>query len=554
MVNLPTNQSSKVETACGTLLDELQNIWEEIGEPEAERDKMLHDLEQECLELYRKKVDLANRSRAQLRQTIAASEAELAAISSAMGEPPVHLKQNAGSLKEELKSIIPKLEEMKKRKAERLNQFLELIEQMQKISIEIGPSEFCSSTMFDESDLSLRRLEDLYGKLQSLQKEKCDRIKLVMDHLNTLNSLCDVLGIEFEHITCEVYSTLDARKGSEDVSNETIERLESAVHRLREVKIQRMHKLQDLATAMFEMWNLMDTPAEEQQKFQTITCNIAASEHEITEPNSLSEDFIKYVEAEVMRLEELKASKMKELVYKKKIELEELLRRTHLVEEQYNTIEAAIKNGAVDPSLVLEQIEIQISRIKDEAFSRKEILERVEKWLAACDEESWLEEYNRDENRYNAGRGTHLALKRAEKARAIVNKIPAMVEALTTKTALWENERDTEFKYDGVGLISMLEDYSILREDKEQERKRQRDQKRLQGQLVAEQEVLFGSKPSPSKNQSSKKMLRTLTMGPNRKQSLGGAALQTPKSTSTTRKEIQRCPLALVGEAKTLAR
>lgn len=31
---------------------------------------------------------------------------------------------------------------------------------------------------------------------------------------------------------------------------------------------------------------------------------------------------------------------------------------------------------------------------------------------------------SQDENRYSAGRGAHLTLKRAEKARAIVNKIP----------------------------------------------------------------------------------------------------------------------------------
>ena len=51
--------------------------------------------------------------------------------------------------------------------------------------------------------------------------------------------------------------------------------------------------------------------------------------------------------------------------------------------------------GAVDASSVLEQIELQISNIKEEAFCRKEILEKVEKWMAACEEECWLEEYNR---------------------------------------------------------------------------------------------------------------------------------------------------------------
>lgn len=51
--------------------------------------------------------------------------------------------------------------------------------------------------------------------------------------------------------------------------------------------------------------------------------------------------------------------------------------------------------GVVDPSCVLDQIELQVAKVKEEAFSRKEILERVEKWLFACDEECWLEEYNR---------------------------------------------------------------------------------------------------------------------------------------------------------------
>lgn len=64
-----------------------------MGESETARDKMLLELEQECLDVYRRKVDVANRSRAQLRQAIADSEAELAAICSAIGELPVHIRQ-----------------------------------------------------------------------------------------------------------------------------------------------------------------------------------------------------------------------------------------------------------------------------------------------------------------------------------------------------------------------------------------------------------------------------------------------------------------------------
>eukprot|EP00268_Persea_americana_P059422 TRINITY_DN7288_c0_g1_i15.p1 TRINITY_DN7288_c0_g1~~TRINITY_DN7288_c0_g1_i15.p1 ORF type:complete len:362 (+),score=96.82 TRINITY_DN7288_c0_g1_i15:913-1998(+) len=337
--------------------------------------------------------------------------------------------QNTGNLKEELRVIIPQLEEMRKRKNDRLSQFNEVVEQIQKISKEIfGPGEYTPcDIVVDQNDLSIRKLDELHKQLEALQKKKSDRLKQVLDHLNRLNSLCLVLGMDFQHMVGEIHPSLDDNEASMSISDDTIKRLTVAIQRLREIKIQRMQKLQDLATTMLELWNLMDTPLEEQQMFQNVTCNIAASEHEMKEPGTLSADFINYVEAEVLRLEELKASKMKELVLKKRSELDEICRQTHLVAEADSSMEyaiEAIESGTIDPSCVLEQVEVQIAKVKEEAFNRKEILEKVEKWLAACEEESWLEEYNRDENRYNAGRGAHLTLKRAEKARALVAKLP----------------------------------------------------------------------------------------------------------------------------------
>ncbi|KAK9062632.1 hypothetical protein SSX86_019820 [Deinandra increscens subsp. villosa] len=56
------------------------------------------------------------------------------------------------------------------------------------------------------------------------------------------------------------------------------------------------------------------------------------------------------------------------------------------------------------------------------------------------------------------------------------------------------------------------------------------DQKKLQGQLIAEQEAMFGSKPSPMKQQSGKKGSKMSSGGPsNRRLSLGGA-MHAPKA------------------------
>lgn len=83
-----------------------------------------------------------------------------------------------------------------------------------------------------------------------------------------------------------------------------------------------------------------------------------------------------------------------------------------------------------------------------------------------------------------------------------------MIDVLTTKVVAWEREKGKEFTYDGVRLLSMLEDYMTFRQEKELDKKRQRDQKKIQDQLKAEQEALYGSKPSPSKPPSTKKRLR----------------------------------------------
>lgn len=538
-MNVPLiNPLMKVETTCGSLLHELKVIWDEVGESDIERDKMLLELERECLEVYRRKVDSANKFRAQLRQAVADSEAELASICSAMGERPVHIRQSdqtPRSLKEELRTIRPQLEEMQKRKLDRRNLFYDVVEQIQKIRNEICSSDKSTSYSpgVDETDLSLRKLEELQQELQNLQKEKSDRLKQVLDHQNTLNSLCLVLGVDFQQTINEVYPSLGDSSGTKSLGNDIIESLAVAIQRLRELKIQRMHRLQDLATSMLELWNLMDTPVEEQQMFQNVTRNIAASEHELKDPNMLSEDSINYVAAEVDRLEALKASKMKELVRKKRSELEDICRKTHIILESESGLEfsiQAIETGAVDPGHILEQIELQIGNVKEEALSRKEILEKVEKWMTACEEECWLEEYNRDDNRYNAGRGAHLILKRAEKARALVNKLPGMIQTIASKTDAWEKERGIEFTYDGIRLLSMLQDYNILRQEKEQERKRQRDQKKLEVQLIVEQEVLFGSKPSPKKPQSLRKGSRLSCGGTSNQRLSHGAVLQTLKS------------------------
>ncbi|KAG2377297.1 microtubule-associated protein [Vigna angularis] len=515
--------SIRTSTTCTALLRELEQIWNDIGESEVDKDRMLMELERECLEVYRRKVDEAANTKARFHQTVAAKEAELATLMASLGEHDIHspikIEKRSSSLKEKLASITPLVEELKKKKDERLKQFDDVKTQIEKISGEIFGFHSVSNslsitTVEDEQDLSHRRLNEYQTHLRTLQKEKSDRLQKVLQCVNEVHSLCSVLGLDFGQTVGDVHPSLHGTQveQSTNISNSTLEGLEQTILKLKIERKTRIQKLKDVVAKLFELWNLMDSSKEERNCFRVITSIVGTSETEIIDRGVLSTEMIEKASAEVDRLTKLKASRMKELVFKKRSELEEICRLTHIEPDTSTSAEKAgalIDSGLVDPSELLANIEAQIIKVKDEALSRKEVTDRIDKWLSACEEENWLDEYNQDDNRYSAGRGAHINLKRAERARITVAKIPAMVDNLINKTLSWEDEKKTHFLYDGVSfevrLVSILDDYKLARQQKEEEKRRHRDHKKMQDLLLNQKEAIYGSKPSPRKNNSFRK-------------------------------------------------
>ncbi|XP_043721779.1 65-kDa microtubule-associated protein 6-like isoform X2 [Telopea speciosissima] len=508
--------SVHTDSTCSALLRELQHIWNEVGETELEKDRVLLELERECLQVYRRKVDEASNARARLRQSVAVKEAELSALMAALGELALNTQTQtdklSATLKEQLASVSPLVEDLKMKKEERIKQFSDLKAQIEKISGEIsGYTQPNGAVTMEVQDLSLRKLTEYQTCLHNLQKEKSCRLNKVLEYVNDVHSLCGVLGLDFGNTVSEVHPSLHEAgpEQSRNISNKTLEGLDQAILKLKTERKSRIQKVKNIVRSLFELWNLMDSPEEQRSHFRSITFILGSSEPEITEPGVLSLDVIEQAAAEVERLTKLKASRMKELVMKKRSELEEICRRAHIEPDKSTAAEKAnalIDSGLVDPSELLASIEAQITEAKDEAASRKEIMDRIDRWLAACEEENWLEDYNQDESRYSAGRGAHINLKHAEKARIMVTKIPAMVENLINRTLAWEGEQKMSFLYDGVRLVSLLEDYKVTRQLRDEEKKKCRDQKKLQDLLLTEKEAMYGSKPSPKRSNSFKKL------------------------------------------------
>ncbi|KAG0572887.1 hypothetical protein KC19_VG132100 [Ceratodon purpureus] len=183
-----------------------QHIFDEDGESDSERDKMLLQLEQECLEVYRRKVDSASQNRARLHQTLACAEGEFAALFSALGKPTLSMREKrSGRLRDQVASIGPLLEELRKRKEERMRQISDVKSQIAIICGEISGSDLRDLYSNEEQDLTIMRLEEYHAQLATLLNEKSERVLKVLEFVNLIHHHCSVMGMDFYHLVSEVH-------------------------------------------------------------------------------------------------------------------------------------------------------------------------------------------------------------------------------------------------------------------------------------------------------------------------------------------------------------
>ncbi|CAM0955524.1 unnamed protein product [Alopecurus aequalis] len=516
MATLPPSSSPPPRTraSCGSFLLELQELWGEIGQDELERDRMILQLEEDCLNVYRKKVEETRKQKADLLQTMSLGEADIEKILSALGERESfsRVEKLGGTLVEQLAKVEPVLDDLRRRRDERVNEFLAVQLHIVRLQAEISGTinhGDPAAPLVDETDLSIRRLAELKTQLNELQTEKNLRLQKIDVQIKCIDEMCNMMSLDLKKTLYDVHPSFVEleRTKSMSISDSTLDRLAGKVHALNQEKKQRLRKVQNLGSTLIELWSLMDTPLDEQKCFDHVTSLISVSPNTVMPQGCLAHDLIEKVEAEVNRLKHLKASKMKELVLKKMTELEEIYKSVHM--EIDSDDEWRILTDLIDSDLseLLTNMDDRITEARELALSRKDILEKVEKWTSATEEEGWLGEYERDQNRYNAGRGAHVNLKRAEKARILVSKIPSLLENLTARVNAWEKEKGMPFMHDKMRLLDSLEQYTSGRQQKEDEKRRLRELKKLQEQFAAEQGATYGAKPSPMRPLSARKPL-----------------------------------------------
>ncbi|XP_042034041.1 uncharacterized protein LOC121780469 isoform X2 [Salvia splendens] len=113
------------EVTCASLLESLQEIWDEVGETNEERDKVLLRLDRDCLDVYKREFDQAVKSRAHLLHTLADAKDKLTNLLSLLGEKTcVGIPEiTSGTIKEQLEAIAPALERLSKLRDDTIKEF-----------------------------------------------------------------------------------------------------------------------------------------------------------------------------------------------------------------------------------------------------------------------------------------------------------------------------------------------------------------------------------------------------------------------------------------------
>ncbi|KAF3504830.1 hypothetical protein F2Q69_00040059 [Brassica cretica] len=276
---------------------------------------------------------------------------------------------------------------------------------------------------FDESDLTETKLDQLRARLQDLCKEKDVRLQKVNSYISAIHDLSEAMAFDFSEALSHVHKSLtdSSMADTKSISDDTLAGLAELTESLKNEKLQKLLRViigdfvQDLGRTLQDLWNRMETPMDERRRFENISSLLSVQADDALPKGCLGHDIFPEAEDEVKRLK--KSSKMEELVLKRRCELEEVCREGHMdvnsdaarqslvdlidsamvsqfVSDRVNlwfkklsSIECAVTKfcfaGSGDLLHILASIDSQIEKAKEEALTRKEILDKVDKWKHA---------------------------------------------------------------------------------------------------------------------------------------------------------------------------
>lgn len=455
-------------------LAHLRDIWEHIGIPEDQRLQRTEVVKKHIKDLLDMMIAEEESLKQRLIRSISVCQKELSALCSELHLQPFQEEGETSILQLE-KDLRTQVELLRKQKKERKQELKLLLEQDRELC------EVLCTAPYDIDGAavpSLDALSQLRQRLKTLRETKAARRE-------------EFVGIKKQIILCmeELDHTPDSSFERDVVcedeeafclSLDNIAALQALLQQLETQKSQNEALCEGLRARIRELWDRLQIPAEERDAVAAI---MAGSKAKVREA----------LQAEVARLEELKAQNVRRVVEAVRAELAQYWDRCFFGPEQRRAFAPYYDEDYTEGLLQLHDAEV--ARLRSYYEAHRELFAGVQRW-----EDSWrlfldFEGRASDPNRFT-NRGGNLL--KEEKQRAKLQRtLPKLEEELRVQIERWEQEHAAAFVVNGQRFMEYVaEQWAAHRLEKE----RAKQERQLKNRKQTETEMLFGSTPrTPSK-------------------------------------------------------
>jgi len=479
-------------------LARLKEIWDEMGLEFEGRKSLLQQLSNDVAYVYNNRVKMEEEHRDTLKEKVASNLEKIYRFSSALGEDvqPIEEELQQLPLKQRFEKVSLVLEDIDKKKEERVVLLEELHENLKELWDQLNlRSEVSSAVLeefssFSENELTLNRVKAYQQEIELAKIEKTKRTSMVHNLSCQILELFAELGMDAEKSGDEFEKSIV--KGNVGLTKATIARLHDLKESLLKEKKKREDTIKEYAIKITGLWNRLEVSEEERVAFFDLN-------------TGLSLDVLKACETELKRLEELKKIRMKEMILHARNELRTLWDQLAYNEDERRAFVYAFSEEYTEPVLNIHEKEIEKLNTKLAALlpilkmieRREEILkEKVEFEQITSDPTRLLSKKPRDPGR----------LLREEKIRKTIEKELPKVEAKLQQTlSEWESKNRQQFLWHGERYLDRMDD----QQEREREKKEE-DRLRKEREKASLNSTIGPNSKTPGKN-SAVSLSKTLT-------------------------------------------
>jgi protein regulator of cytokinesis 1 len=462
----PARTISETLTAlAATTAQQLEEVWDEVGYSPEDRAAQLSDLLAKFRDACEAKIAEERGVAETFRQTIADAKEELRKTGEALKslvDPHMLRENNNQTLMDELSSLeaaVENIREEAKAARDDLKQCSELLKDSHRaLGLKLD-----DRWLDVESDLTFSRREEFRRKVSEMREDVSTRTSAIIQLVKDCQDLINELRIDTQQNPLDrrivgslvrskhgdlIMTSLIENETCVGISSASLDALTERIAQLHNEKNKRVATINEIGESIYELWQRLRISETEQKAF-------AAS------VDGIGTDTIEKGEAELERLQSLKAKMLGNLVWEAREMIQNLWEEMNATDEEKKSFQSfAEKREEMFTNELLEKHEEYIQLLNSKLEHMRPILRIIERRECIIRERMELEELQKDPERLQQ-RGaamTRQLMEEEKMAKRIKRELPKLTQMLDEKLQEWKNMNGEDFKYRGNVYLKVIEE------------------------------------------------------------------------------------------------